>query len=215
MALVYLASWELYHPTSKQAHILGRLLSTTFNIIKVKSHFYPLSAKVTNTKSKIKRLFSWNEWGEGRGAYRIYELEGQTLGFRKIYDWLNKLKQTTSHTQEEIQISIWGLGWGQLKKHVCDCWQTSVLLVRRDQVDLSVQLWKVILRMNCLILESTAMASVTSWSVWFWKVASTNDSGQRRCTPSVYPLHQFGQFFCGISTSIFINLVNYVYFEKW
>ena len=31
--------------------------------------------------------------GEGEGAYRIYELEGQTLGFRKIYDWLNKLRQ--------------------------------------------------------------------------------------------------------------------------
>ena len=37
---------------------------------------------------------------EGRGAYRIYELEGQTLGFRKIYDWLNKLKQTTAQTEE-------------------------------------------------------------------------------------------------------------------
>ena len=29
----------------------------------------------------------------GKGAYRIYELEEQTLGFRKIYDWLNKLRQ--------------------------------------------------------------------------------------------------------------------------
>ena len=36
----------------------------------------------------------------GEGAYRIYELEEQTLGFRKIYDWLNKLKQTTAQTEE-------------------------------------------------------------------------------------------------------------------
>ena len=44
-------------------------------------------------KTKIKRLFL----SKGGG---IYELEEQTLGFRKIYDWLNKLKQTTAQTEE-------------------------------------------------------------------------------------------------------------------
>ena len=51
----------------------------------------------------------------GRGAYRIYELEGQTLGFRKIYDWLNKLKHTTSHTQEEVRFYL-RLRVGAVKK---------------------------------------------------------------------------------------------------
>ena len=41
-------------------------------------------------------VFVERKRGKGRGAYRIYELEGQTLGFRKIYDWLNKLKQATN-----------------------------------------------------------------------------------------------------------------------
>ena len=41
---------------------------------------------------------------EGR-AYKIYELEWQTLGFRKIYDWLNKLKPTAAKPQSSRYIS--------------------------------------------------------------------------------------------------------------
>ena len=99
MALVYLASLELYHPTSKQAHITGSFpqhLTQKFYLISI--FFQQIQS--TNTKYKVKRLFLSKEKGKGEGGlYRIYELEGQTLGFRKIYDWLNKLKQTTSQTK--------------------------------------------------------------------------------------------------------------------
>ena len=90
-----------------------RVLSTTFNL-KVLSHLYLLSAD-TKYKHKIqsqKAVFVERE-REG-GLYRIYELEGQTLGFRKIYDWLNKLKQTTSQTKNTFLFEVWG--GGQSKK---------------------------------------------------------------------------------------------------
>ena len=55
----------------------------------------------SHTTYKYKRQKSKGFFVQGgEGAYRIYELEEQTLGFRKIYDWLNKLKQTTAQTEE-------------------------------------------------------------------------------------------------------------------
>ena len=154
MALVYLASLELYHPTSKQAHITGSFpqhLTQKFYLISI--FFQQIQS--TNTKCKVKRLFLSKEKGKGGGLYRIYELEGQTLGFRKIYDWLNKLKLTTSQTKRYISISDFGVGGSQkslrllrkccVKKCHNDCSRSGTVILN----------W-----MNCLILESTATASL-------------------------------------------------------
>ena len=58
---------------------------------------------------KIPKVRRWNIFCgeieiEGR-AYKIYELEWQTLGFRKIYDWLNKLKPSATKPQSSRYIS--------------------------------------------------------------------------------------------------------------
>ena len=70
--------------------------------------FQPLLQNISckNGKYQVKRwnIFCGEIEIEGR-AYKIYELEWQTLGFRKIYDWLNKLKPTAAKPQSSRYIS--------------------------------------------------------------------------------------------------------------
>ena len=165
---------------------------------------------------KIPKVRRWNIFCgeieiEGR-AYKIYELEWQTLGFRKIYDWLNKLKPTAAKPQSSRYISRHNYSdqtlsvWWSLNDYmtIFRWWQ----VIRQLSVEIKLWTfltikWSINPKKLAMLLDREFLDSLTSfalaqwpwcstWSVWFWKSAQLHHlqddilvNCEVKCTSSV------------------------------